>query len=221
MVKQKVIIFGTGQIAEVAATYLQEDKSIEITAFTVEEEFCDINIFFNCPVTPFEELVKKYDPEEFLLFAPISYKDMNSHRVRIYEKGKSLGYNFYSFIHQNCINNALSIGENCFILENNVIQPFSSIGNNCIIWSGNHIGHHTNIGSHTFISSHVIISGSVDIGSKSFLGVNSTIIDNLKIGESSLIGAGCLITKDLPPKSLVVGKSSKPHEKLNSLKVKI
>jgi len=221
MRKKRVIIFGTGQIAEVAATYILEDQGAEIVAFTVEEKFITNKNFFNCPVIAFEKLQTQYDPSLNYLFAPISYRDMNAQRVRIYEKGKSLGYKFYSFVHKNCVNNALSIGENCFVLENNVIQPFSSIGDNCIIWSGNHIGHHSNIASHCFISSHVIISGSVNIGAKSFLGVNCTIVDNINIGELSLIGAGALITKDLPSKSFVKGNPSQPHEKLNSLKVKI
>ena len=221
MKTQKVIIFGTGQIAEVAATYISEDPDAEIVAFTVEEKFIKSKTFFNYPVIAFEKLQNEYDPSLYYLFAPISYKDMNAQRLRIFEKGKLLGYKFYSFIHKNCINNAINIGENCFILENNVLQPFSSIGDNCIIWSGNHIGHHSNIASHCFISSHVIISGSVNIGAKSFLGVNCTIVDNINIGELSLIGAGALITKDLPSKSFVKGNPSQPHEKLNSLKVKI
>lgn len=215
---KKLIIFGTGQIAEVAAKYIKEDKDVEITAFTVEQKHLEIKKFCHLPVIAFEELINKYPPQEFILFVPISYKKMNNERVRIFQKGKALGYEFYSFIHENCLNYASSIGENCFILENNTIQPFVEIGDNCIVWSGNHIGHHSKICSHTFISSHVVISGSVEVGERCFLGVNCTIIDNIKVGKLSLVGAGCLITKDLPIKSFVVGKSSKPHEKINSLK---
>ena len=51
------------------------------------------------------------------------------------------------------------IGENCFIFEDNTIQPFVKIGDDVVLWSGNHIGHHAEIGDHCFISSHVVISG--------------------------------------------------------------
>ena len=37
-------------------------------------------------------------------------------------------------------------GENCFILEDNTMQPFVVIGDNVTLWSGNHIGHHARIG---------------------------------------------------------------------------
>jgi acyl-[acyl carrier protein]--UDP-N-acetylglucosamine O-acyltransferase len=31
--------------------------------------------------------------------------------------------------------------ENCFILEDNTIQPHAQIGANVTLWSGNHVGH--------------------------------------------------------------------------------
>lgn len=114
---------------------------------------------------------------------------------------------------------ASEIGENTFILENNVIQPFVKIGNNCILWSGNHVGHHSVIGDHCFISSHVVISGSTSIGSNSFLGVNSTIGDNVMIGEKSLIGAGSVVTSDTEPGSVYSTCKSNLH-KFKSDKIK-
>lgn len=72
------------------------------------------------------------------------------------------------------------MGDNCFVFENQTIQPFVKIGNDVIIWSGNHIGHHSMIGDHCFISSHVVISGNVKIEPYCFLGVNSSIRDVLQ-----------------------------------------
>ena len=57
----------------------------------------------------------------------------------------------------------LDVGENTFVFEYNVIQPFVKIGNNVVLWSGNHIGHHVVIADHCFITSHVVISGATVI----------------------------------------------------------
>ena len=111
------------------------------------------------------------------------------------------------------------IGENCFIFENNVIQPYVSIGNNITIWSGNHIGHHSIIKDHTFISSHVVISGGVEIDEQVFLGVNSTIRDHIKIGKKSVIGAGSLILKNVEEKSVYYNDNSS-KSKVTSDKLK-
>ena len=193
---KKTIIFGTGQFAEVAFFYLNKYSEDIIEAFTVNKEYFDNNTFCGRDVIPFEEIENKFPPEKYKLFVPFNYTKMNKIRENIYKAGKKMGYEFSSYIDPNCRCNASYIGENCFILENNVIQPYTRIENNVILWSGNHIGHHSVIKENCFIASHAVISGSVLIGENSFLGVNCTIRDNIKIGKENVIGAGSLITVD-------------------------
>ena len=192
----KVIIFGVGQIAEVAHFYLTNDSEHEVVAFTVDKEFLKKVTFHDLPVVAYEEMLEKYPPNEYKLFIPISYKKVNKLRAEKFEDAKSKGYKFISYISSKATYYNTPIGENCFIFENNVIQPFTKIGDNCILWSGNHIGHHTTIEDHCFLASHVVISGNVHIGSFSFFGVNSTISDNVNIGKSNVIGAGAIIYKN-------------------------
>ena len=96
-----------------------------------------------------------------------------------------------------------TIGENCFILEDNTIQPFVKIGNNVTLWSGNHIGHQSIVGDHCFITSHVVVSGYVTIGRNCFIGVNSSIANNMEIGDYCLIGLGSVVPKSLEAFSIV------------------
>ena len=113
------------------------------------------------------------------------------------------------------------IGENCFIFEDNTIQPFVSIGNNVTLWSGNHIGHHSVIRDHTFIASHVVISGGVEIGEQCFIGVNATLRDHIKVGDRCVIGAGALLLADAAPEGVYVGaatdRSKVPSTRLKSI----
>ena len=94
------------------------------------------------------------------------------------------------------------IGENCFIFEDNSIQPFVTIGNNVTLWSGNHIGHHSTIKDHCFIASHVVVSGGVEIGEECFIGVNATLRDHIKIG------AGALLLADAEPEGVYIGAAT-------------
>ena len=41
------------------------------------------------------------------------------------------------------------------------------------------------------------------------IGSNSTILGGIKIGEGSLIGAGAVVTKDVPPHSIVAGNPAR------------
>lgn len=192
----KVVIFGVGQIAEIAHFYLTEDSEHEVVAFTVDQEYLSDESFHGLPVIAYETLVENYPPNEYKLFIPISYKKVNKLRAEKYMDAKSKGYECVSYISSKATYYGTPVGENCFVFENNVIQPFTKIGNNCILWSGNHIGHHTTIEDHCFLASHVVVSGNVIIGASSFLGVNSTIADNVKVGKSNVIGSNAVIFKD-------------------------
>ncbi len=219
---KKIIIFGTGEFAEVAYFYLKNDSQYEIIAFTENKKFMKKEKLFDLPIVPFEGIENMYDPLEFELFIAVVYTKMNHIREKIFNEAKLKGYNLIKYVNSKAIIwGEVEIGENCFILENVVIQPFVKIGNNVIIWSGNHIGHHTKIDDHCFITSHVVISGNVEIGSNCFLGVNSTIRDGIKIAPECVIGAGSVILKDTKSKQVFSTNStvllSKTSDELKKL----
>lgn len=192
----KVIIFGVGQIAEIAHFYLKNDSEHEVVAFTVDKEYIQEGEFHGLPVVEYEKITEEYPPSEFKMFVPISYKKVNKIRTEKYRDAKKKGYSFISYISSKATCYSDSIGENCFIFEDNVIQPFTKIGNNCILWSGNHIGHHTTIEDNCFLASHIVVSGSVTVGEYTFIGVNATLRDNIKIGKENVIGAAAVILSD-------------------------
>ena len=49
----------------------------------------------------------------------------------------------------------------------------------------------------------------IEIMDNVFIGCNSTILGNIKIGPNVLIGAGSVVTKDVPPNSVVLGNPAK------------
>jgi sugar O-acyltransferase (sialic acid O-acetyltransferase NeuD family) len=210
--KNKVIIFGTKDTAELAHWYLTNDSNYEIVAFTLNQEYISATEFKGLPVVPFEELEKLYPPSEYLFFAPMTGIKMNNVRKKIYEEGKKKGYTYISYISSKATICENKIGENCFILEDNTLQPFTEIGNNVVMWSGNHIGHHGKIEDHVFFTSHVVLSGHCHVKERAWFGVNSTIRDGLTIGEGSLIAMGAVITKSTEADGLYMGTPAKKQE---------
>jgi acetyltransferase-like isoleucine patch superfamily enzyme len=61
---------------------------------------------------------------------------------------------------------------------------------------------------------------AVIIGANSFLGVGATILPGVTIGEQCVIGAGSVVTRDIPPGSVVAGSPAKVIGSVFSKRVK-
>lgn len=202
--RKKLIIFGIEDFAQLAYEYFTYDSDYEVVAFTVDGTYCSISELFSLPVVPFEELEQRFPIAEYEVFAAIVYGKLNRVRQETCTRIKDKGYGLASYISSRAfIWRNVSVGEHCFIFEDNTIQPFVKIGDNVVMWSGNHIGHHSSIGNHCFLSSHVVVSGWCNIGAHCFLGVNSTLANNCHIGDACWVGHGTVISGDVPQHSLV------------------
>ena len=209
---KKLLIFGNGQIAELANFYFTKFSNLKIEAFILDKEFIKESSFCEKPIIPLDKIKERFSTKEYSFFIALGYQGVNEIRKKKYLEVKKLGYEFETFISPNATILSKDIGNNCFIFENNVIQPKVKIGNNVTLWSGNHIGHHSTLGDHCFISSHVVVSGNVNIGQQTFIGVNSAIRDNVTIGKKCIIGAGCKIFNNAPDFSVYREKTSLKSE---------
>jgi sugar O-acyltransferase (sialic acid O-acetyltransferase NeuD family) len=211
-----IVIFGEGKIAEEAYFYLTNDSPHEIVAFTVDENFITKKELFGLPIIPFGQIQDEFSPDKFKMFVALGYQNLNKLRAAKYYEAKGKGYELISYISSRASNfGDVEIGDNCFILENAVIQPQSKIGCNVFIWSGNHIGHHATIEDHCYISGQVVISGNTTIGPYCFIGVNATIGHEITIGSESFIGACSLITENVEAKSVYIAQDT-PKYRLDS-----
>src|SRR6185369_8921832 len=213
----KVIIFGVQDFAQLAKFYLQHDSEHEVVAFSVNEQYMpEGKTFEGLPVVAFEKVETTYPPSEFKFFAPMSPSRMNRLRESVYQNIKAKGYDFVSYVSSKAtVFPGAQIGDNCFILEDNTIQPFTSIGNNVVLWSGNHIGHHSVIKDHVSFTSHVVLSGHCVVEAFSFFGVNSTIRDGIHIAEGSLVGMAAAVTANTEPWGVYKGNPAKKGETLS------
>jgi len=223
MKDKKLIIVGDGEFAQIAYEYFTYDSDYEVVAFSVENDYLNKNELYGKPVVSFENLENFYSPDDYKVFVAVTYTKLNRVRKKLYNLAKEKGFSFANYISSHAFvwQNA-EIGENCFIFENNVIQPFTKIGNNLVLWSGNHIGHRSVIKDNCYISSHVVISGYCEIGENCFIGVNSTLADNIKIAKDCFIGAGAFINKNTDEGKIYPGISAEPAkvESLRFFKIK-
>ena len=143
----------------------------------------------------------------------------------------------------NKIGDNFQTGHGALIRENNVIGNNVSIGSHTVVERENIIEDDVRIHSHCFIPEFVIIKKKAWIGPRvtilnvlhppcprweecaknvvieenAKIGGNVTILPRVKIGKNSLIGAGSVVTKDVPPDSVVAGNPARVIKKVKEL----
>jgi sugar O-acyltransferase (sialic acid O-acetyltransferase NeuD family) len=209
--KRQLIIIGDSAFAQIAYHYFNDDTDYQVAGFSVERNFLKNDKLFNCPVVPFDQLTQIFPARDYSVFVAITYGQLNRLRARLVNEVRRGGYALASYISpQAYVSKEASLGDHCFVFENNVIQPYADISDDVILWSGNHIGHHSKIGAHCFISSHVVVSGYAHIGQFCFLGVNSSIANNVIVGDDCWLGPSVVLSKNAEPGSLFAPVEAQP-----------
>ena len=129
----RIVIFGIADTAQLAHLYLTHDSDHEVVAFSVTNDYLPEEATFEgLPVVPFDTVESLYSPSDFLFFAPMNARRMNRVRASIFDQIKAKGYRMNQLrqLEGDRVFTDLSVGENCFILEDNTIQPYTPIGNN-------------------------------------------------------------------------------------------
>ena len=211
---QKVVVFGTGDFARIACVYLEADSPHDVVAFTVNEAYLSGQTLLDREVVAFETVQERFPPGEYAMLVAVGFSRVNQARAEVYEQARAKGYELVSYVSSKTDRLAhVEVGDNTFIFEENVLQPFVTIGSNVVLWSGNHIGHDTTIGDHCFVASHAVISGNVTIGPYCFIGVNATFRDGLTVAPRCVIGAGALIMKDTEEGAVHSVRGTEPLDK--------
>jgi sugar O-acyltransferase (sialic acid O-acetyltransferase NeuD family) len=196
-----VIVYGTNDVSQLAAFYLENDSNKHVAAHCVDKEFMQESECLGKPILEFESL----NPNEFDLFIPLYDNKLRESKAKF---AKDKGFALVSYVSSKATVWS-PVGENCFIMEDNTIQPFVEIGNNIIMWSGNHIGHHSVIKDNVFFSSHVVLSGHCVVEPYCWLGVNCTIRDHITLAEGTFVAMSAMITKNTKPHKKYMGVPAK------------
>lgn len=201
-----LIIIGNGETAVLAFEYFTHDSDREVAGFAIDAKYIERPTLCGRPLIPLPDVVQAYPPESFDAFVAISDTQLNRVRRRIFDEMKRRGYSLASYVSSAAfVWRNVEIGENCFILERNVLQPFVRVGDNVTLWSGNHIGHRTVIEDNVFMTSHVVVSGFCRIGANSFVGVNAAIADEVHVAEDNFIAMGSVVSASTRPNTVYQG----------------
>ena len=213
MTAKRLVIVGNGEIAAMAHQYFTYDSDWEVAGFAIGPQYIDGDSFCGLPLVSLADLEHRFPPDAFHAFVAIGDGQLNRIRRGHFDALKARGYALASYLSSRAfVWRDVKIGENAFILENNVLQPFVTVGANVTLWSGNHIGHRSVIEDNVFISSHVVVSGFCRIGENSFLGVNAAIAHQVRIAPDNFIAMGAVVSASPEPDLIYQGNPAEPRK---------
>lgn len=220
-VPRKLVIFGSGMMAELSDFYFTHDSDFEVVAFTLDDSHRQTDEYLGKPCVDFSKVQELYPPTEYSMFIAVGYSKLNEVRIAKYEQAKAKGYRLASYISSKSSYwpENLNVGENVMIMEGNTIMPFCTIEDNVVCFIGNILAHHAHIGKHTTFTSHIALGGCVVVGERCFFGLNSTIRDSITIAPGTVIGTASNVLKDTEPFSVYMGNPAKKVASSDSIKL--
>jgi sugar O-acyltransferase (sialic acid O-acetyltransferase NeuD family) len=114
-----------------------------------------------------------------------------------------------NLIHPTVSLDMVHLGIGVYIQESVILQSEVVVGHNASIHMGSLIGHESKIGDSAFIAHGCNLCGLVTVGNGTFVGAGATILPRLNIGEWSIVGAGSVVTKSVPPYTVVSGNPAR------------
>jgi len=130
-------------------------------------------------------------------------------RQRLFELLRELGVPVGNVVHHTAhIGRDVRMGTGNLVLGEVHVGPSAELGDNCFISSLCSIEHHCRVGSHCTFGPGVLFSGCVEVGDSVKFGTGVFVEPKLHIGAGSLIASGVVLTRHVPPSSLV--KSTAP-----------
>jgi acetyltransferase-like isoleucine patch superfamily enzyme len=211
------MIFGTSMMAKIVHFYFTRDLGREIVGFTVDKQYNSGELFCGLEVFNFEDISRTHPSKDYELFIAIGPSKMNSVREEKFNMAKSMGYTLASFVSKNAVCDS-RIGENCFVADFAVVNPFVTLGSNTFVWEYSFLGNDSIVGNNCFISPRSTVSTFSEIKDNCVLGTASVVKTRVVVDTRSLIGAHSYISRDTPAFSVFGEKQS---EFLGAISMKI
>lgn len=121
------------------------------------------------------------------------------------------------------------IGRDCIISKDVYIDHAVQIGDRCKIQNSVSVYHGVSIGDDVFVGPNVAFTNDrvprafntdwkitpTRIEAGVSLGANSTIVCGVTVGEYAMVAAGSVVTKNVPPYTLVMGNPARPYARID------
>jgi acetyltransferase-like isoleucine patch superfamily enzyme len=134
--------------------------------------------------------------------------------IEIGENSLVLHYaELHVFNFRNIPNSGIRIGKNCLISEFNILRGQGGIVINDNVYTAPHVQilavNHVYGDTQRPIIEQGITAQGIVIEENAWIGAGAIILDGVRIGRGAVVGAGAVVSRDVPPQTVVAGNPAR------------
>lgn len=214
LVKQQVVVVGSGGHAKVVIDTLESTEAFEIVGVTSKdmargEQLLSYPVLGDDDVLP--DLYSKGIHHAAVGVG--GFRD-NQLRTEVFNRLKALGFQVVTAVHPSVyFGRDACVGEGSILFPGVMLNTEVKIGRNVIVATGSSIDHETHIADHALISAGVTIGAYVNILEGALIALGAKVVSGVTIGRHALVAAGAVVVKDVPDYTTVMGIPAQPVER--------
>jgi sugar O-acyltransferase (sialic acid O-acetyltransferase NeuD family) len=132
-------------------------------------------------------------------------------RVERLARFRSLGLATPALVHARAVvSPTATVGEGSHVLAGANVAAGAALGLGCIVNHGANVDHECVIGNGVHLAPGATLCGCVRVEEFAMVGAGVTVLPRLTIGAGATVGAGAVVTRDVPPGSVVAGNPARP-----------
>jgi sugar O-acyltransferase (sialic acid O-acetyltransferase NeuD family) len=142
----------------------------------------------------------------------------NEARARVTGQLMAIGARFATVTHPaSVLATGVYPGDGSMLCAGAIVCVGATIGRGVILNTASSVDHHCRIGDYTHIAPGARIGGEVTIGTRVLVGMGAVVLPRIRIGHDAVIGAGAVVTRDVAPRTTVIGVPAVPIERDDSV----
>lgn len=207
--RERVVIIGAGNGAEVVIDILRDDYEKEIVGL-VDDNVKKLTNYtypvFDCGIYEFPDVVPRNQYDTVIISIGSTLKSMKF-RKEVFEEYRKKEVAFTNAISKSAdIRRGVKLGIGNLIGAQSYIGTLTQIGDNNSISYATFIGHHNIIGSHNLIAPGFVSSGSVEVGSSCIITAGVVSRNCVRIGDNVVLPVGYDVINSIPDHTIIQQK---------------